>query len=682
MFEWGGLPDDGSKVCAEYADWIVDNRTQLPDWFAADPREAFMASYPFHPSVLSVFERKWQVLPRFQQTRGILRLLALWVSKAYQEGFKGAHRDHLIGLGTAPLEDPLFQAAVFEQLGESKLIGAVTTDICGKKDAHALMLDKEASEDIKKARLHRKVAVSIFFESNGGMANTEATVPEVRLAVGDPEQDIANVETVLDNLTGNCYFLSTQRNRYRFGIKPNLIKLLADRRANIKDPQINQRVREQVEKVFSEGGGVERVYFPNKSNAIADRPALTIAILDPEIPMQDKKTIELIDDMTRSHGNSARTYKSALIWSSAESNTIMKEEARKLLAWEEIKQDKDSLRLDEGQTKDLETNLQQSRRDLKESVWRSYKYLVMLGKDNKLRQVDLGLIHSSSASSMVQLIINRLLQDGDITDGISAAFLVRNWPPAFNEWSTKSVRDMFFASPQFPRILNQALVKDAIAKGVANKVVGYVGKSDNEYKPFYYGEVLADNDVEISEDMYIIKAEEAEKQTKPPFLTSIRVTPDNITIKPGYQETFAVDCYDQFGRPIKCGEVRWDSTGGSIDSQGVFSAGEHEGSYIITASAGDIMGKARIAVGVIEVPPPPPPRPLPELSLMSWSGDLPAQKWMNFYTKFLAKFAVGGGLKITVKIDVKPEGGLSDQKIEETRSALRELGISEDLKLE
>ena len=33
----------------------------------------------------AVFERKWQTLPRFQRTRGILRLLALWVSWAYRE---------------------------------------------------------------------------------------------------------------------------------------------------------------------------------------------------------------------------------------------------------------------------------------------------------------------------------------------------------------------------------------------------------------------------------------------------------------------------------------------------------------------------------------------------------------------------------------------------------------------
>ena len=138
---------------------------------------------------------------RFQQTRGVLRLLALWVSRAYQEGFKGAHKDPLIGLGTAPLDDPLFRAAVFEQLGESRLEGAVTTDICGKKDSHAIRLDSEAVDAIKKARLHRKVATTIFFESNGGTLRAEATVPEIRLAVAEPDLDIGNVETVLETLS-------------------------------------------------------------------------------------------------------------------------------------------------------------------------------------------------------------------------------------------------------------------------------------------------------------------------------------------------------------------------------------------------------------------------------------------------------------------------------------------------
>ncbi|HEY1255864.1 MAG TPA: DUF499 domain-containing protein, partial [Terracidiphilus sp.] len=185
LFEWDEnavandgrvlLNRDAMTTCNEFGDWVKDHRQQVPEQFPFDgAREAFAATYPFHPTVFSVFERKWQALPRFQQTRGVLRLLALWVSHAFQDGFKGDHRDALIGLGTAPLDDPQFRAAMFEQLGEHRLEAAVTTDICGKKDSHAVRLDNEAVEAIQKSRLHRKVATTIFFESNGGMSRAEA----------------------------------------------------------------------------------------------------------------------------------------------------------------------------------------------------------------------------------------------------------------------------------------------------------------------------------------------------------------------------------------------------------------------------------------------------------------------------------------------------------------------------
>ncbi|MDP9438649.1 MAG: DUF499 domain-containing protein, partial [Actinomycetota bacterium] len=199
LFEWVGMPNDGVKVAREYANWALEHRQQIPGWFPVDKaRDAFESTYPFHPTVLSVFERKWQALPRFQRTRGVLRLLALWVSKAYQEGYRGAHRDPLIGLGTAPLDDPIFRAAVFEQLGETGLEVAVTTDICGKASSHAIRLDQEAVDTIKKTRLHRKVATTVFFESNGGQMRGETTLPEIRMGIGQPGLDVGNVETALE----------------------------------------------------------------------------------------------------------------------------------------------------------------------------------------------------------------------------------------------------------------------------------------------------------------------------------------------------------------------------------------------------------------------------------------------------------------------------------------------------
>ncbi len=198
LFEWNGLPDDARKTISEHVQWIEEHKAHL-SFSTETARQQFEASYPFHPAVLSLFERKWQALPRFQQTRGMLRLLALWVAKSYNDGYKKIIRDSLITLGSAPLEDPNFRAAVFEQLGENRLEAAVTTDIAGKNDSHSIRLDNEAIDAIKKARLHKKCATIIFFESNGGQTSQGlATMPEIKLSTGDPNLDIGLVDSVLN----------------------------------------------------------------------------------------------------------------------------------------------------------------------------------------------------------------------------------------------------------------------------------------------------------------------------------------------------------------------------------------------------------------------------------------------------------------------------------------------------
>jgi len=58
-----------------------------------------------------------------------------------------------------------------------------------------------------------------------------------------------------------------------------------------------------------------------------------------------------------------------------------------------------------------------------------------------------------------------------------------------------------------------------------------------------------------------------------------------------------------------------------------------------------------------------------------WFGEIAAQKWMQFYTKVLARFVGNGGLRLEVKVSISPEGGVSRQQADEIKSALRELGL-------
>jgi hypothetical protein len=168
-----------------------------------------------------------------------------------------------------------------------------------------------------------------------------------------------------------------------------------------------------VQKVFTKGYGVERVYFPERSNQITDRPVLTLAVLPPDQSFEEKaRTLAFIETVTRESGASARTFKSAIIWAVPDGASGLNEDARKLLAWEDIDSEVTSgtLKLDDGQKKQLGESLKKAERDLYENVWRTYKNIVLLGKDNQPREIDLGLIHSSAADSIVALILNRSLR--------------------------------------------------------------------------------------------------------------------------------------------------------------------------------------------------------------------------------------------------------------------------------
>lgn len=647
LFEWdtralGGdgrviLPSKAKDACHEYARWVADFSQQLTPSIPPDhARSYFEASYPFHPTVLSVFERKWQAVPKFQQTRGILRMLAIWVSHAYTAAYRKVHPDPLINLGTAPLEDSIFRAAVFDQLGNRALETAVTTDIAGRKDSHAVALDGEAIEAIQRERLHQKVASVVFFESNGGTAKGEATVPEIRLATGHPALDLGNIETAVDALVDRSYYLIVEKKHYKFSLRENLNKRFSDKKASVKGPAITETVNQEIQKVFGPRDGIERVFFPEKSLQVSDRPTITFIIGDLEHTMEDgPATRQYVENITKECGSSSRTFKSALIWVLADRAHELREEARKVLAWSAIEEDSGDLNLDDAQQAQLAENLKKARRDLKESVWRAFKHVLLLGKDGLLREIDLGLVHSSAATTPIENVINRLTADGDFDKAISVRLLLKNWSGAFTEWPTKAVRDALYASPQFPRIIKgTTAIQEAVARGIVSGELAYVGKTPaGPYLPFLFRQSVDSSEIEIADDVFIIRGDLADA------CLANKASPCEPTPQPG-------------GAPPTSPPVGGNSTGTTSGTQAD--------------------------------PTPPESTPFPAetaavVSRIEWSGNVPAQKWMNFYTRVLSKFATAQGLDLHVSFSVNPPDGVSKQKLEEAQAALRELGLEGDV---
>jgi len=216
-----------SKACA---DWCFERTARLPsEWMTVDSatteakarerlRRRFEACYPFHPSTLSVFRRKWSALAQFQQTRGTLAMLAQWVSWAARRHFQQARTEALITLGSAPLDVPEFRAVVLGQLGEQRLDVAIAADLAGPT-AYAGALDADTRGPLRD--IHRRVGTAILFESSGGQVDKIAHLPELRFALGEPEVETTSVDSAAGALEARGFFVrkvGTDGFRTRFRI--------------------------------------------------------------------------------------------------------------------------------------------------------------------------------------------------------------------------------------------------------------------------------------------------------------------------------------------------------------------------------------------------------------------------------------------------------------------------------
>ncbi len=702
------LPDDAIETCIVYAAWVRKYRLQLPDWFPFEHTEQiFMNSYPFHPSALTVFERKWNTLPHFQHTRGILHIMALLIANAYEEGYSRVYPDPLICLGTAPLDDLDFRAAVRAQLGnDERLETSIVTDICGR-NAFAQRLDYNASDDIKHNRLHLKVATAIFFESNGGVpleTPMKTTEPEIRFAVEEPGLNIEHVKTVLETLAEHCYYLTRENGHYRFSLTPNLNKSFADRRSQVDEERIAEQVGVSIKNVFADSDRV--IFFPEHSKDIPDQPVLTLAVLSPEYTRQYSETVQLIETITKNYGDSERTFKNAIIWIVTDDDTRLNEEVQKLLTWQDLR---DEIEADNELFQELSefdpshiraqiaSNMKKSQKTLQDLVWQTYKHVALLNKEYEIGFPDLGYFESGRDGTLSTVIIHQLRLYDYVVDAVSARFLARNWPREFqdNPWSTQTVQDMFFASPLFPRLLNPDILRETIAKGVSTGHLAYGGpKIDGKYEPFYYQKVLMLGDVEISEATCILTPETAEAYlsgiVRP--LKSLTVDPPRIELSDGEKLTFTIHAMDENGEEIKK-NVLWEATGGSINEHGVLTVEEKErGDLEVRATAGDQSAWVKVRIlpktpesPEIQVDPIPveTPQEQPEHTTaathLTWSGEVTGKNIAEVYEKVLLRFSTDHTMKISLNVEVLKEEGIAPGHIDAMKAALRELGLNGDV---
>lgn len=641
LFDELGSERVRKNVTRTYADWCFEHRTQLPrEWTAVDStatearakeylRRRFEACFPFHPAVLSVFQRKWQALSQYQQTRGTLAMLAQWISWAYRTGFQEARREPLITLGSAPLEVPEFRSVVLGQLGESRLVAAIDSDVAGEH-AHARALDADTKGPLR--NLHRRVGTAIFFESSGGQVDRVAHMPELRFALGEPRVDVASVDNAALALENRSYFFRrVGSDGFQISYQPTMKKVVNDRRASLdEETEIIPAMRILVKKEFERGTGISTVWFPSDSEAVEDTPRLTLVVADPLSEWSEKGQLrEQIAEWTRRRGNSDRLYPAALVWCLKKPGRELREKVELWLAWKRVQKEIAEGTLggdfDQADLASIQENLADAEAAAGDEVWGGYRYAVILDKKEPdwLKVIDLGAGHSSSGVTLNGRVMTALKADSLLSESIGAGYIERHWPPALKEsgaWPLAGLRKSFLDGSLIRLIDPDATLRQKIVDFIERGEFGLASsqKNDGTYERVWFDEQIGLEEISFEHQVFLLLKEKV-KALKEPTVT------EGGTILPTGGEPYL---------PIGLGPV---------------------------------------------VTPEPPAEPLPPGAkrTLHISGEVPPEVWNRIGIKVIPKLRSGSDLQVKVSFSVTVE----EQQVQTFQAELKQILTDLDLAL-
>jgi hypothetical protein len=648
LFEDIGSDRVRKNVSKAYADWCFERRAQLPsEWTAVDTatteakareylRGRFEVCYPFHPATLSVFQRKWQALSQYQQTRGTLAMLAQWISWAYRTGFTDARREPLITLGSAPMEVSEFRSVVLGQLGESRLVAAIDADICGNQ-SHALAMDADTKGVLR--NIHRRVGTAILFESSGGQTDKMAHLPELRFALGEPEMDTTSIDNAAFALEDKSYFVRrVGSDGFKIGHQPTMKKVVSDRRASLdEDTEITPATRTLIQKEFEHKASIPLVPFPADGTALQDTPKLTLVIVDPASDWSGTGALrDQIAEWTKQRGKSPRLYPGSLVWCLKKPGRDLRDKVELWLAWRRVAKEIADGTLggdfDKTDRAEILSKVSDAEEAAKDEVWGGYRFAVLAdGKEpDGLKTIDLGAGHSSSGETLCGRVTTALKSQALLNESVGAGYIERNWPPALKEsgaWPLASLRQSFL-NGSLTRLLDpdtilRSRIVDSVVKGDFGLASGQ--KPNGGYERLWFGELIAPDEVAFDHGVFLLLKAKAKA-----LKASSELLPEREPI-PG----------EKPGPKPEPGQ---------------------------------------------EPSPKPEPQPeeerTPAARILHVVGSLPPETWNRLGTKLLPKLRTGTNLAIRVEFIVTADGSAADGLQAELQQVLKDLGLDGTIRVE
>jgi Protein of unknown function (DUF499) len=214
--------------------------------------QAIERAYPFHPSLISVLDKRISTMPNFQHTRGALRILALAVRRLWESQPDNTlliHTHHL------DLKVPAIVEEVTGHIGRTAFKAVIEKDIASAPGGD--LAQSELIDAQRGGRYAQNLATTIYYWS---LTRDIPGVSESALlgSVFAPGDDVNQYVRALELLTGDLelgawYIAVEPRGGFRFGTEAAPGKVLAEIRETIKPTDVSRKCLDILEDLFKDG---------------------------------------------------------------------------------------------------------------------------------------------------------------------------------------------------------------------------------------------------------------------------------------------------------------------------------------------------------------------------------------------------------------------------------------------
>jgi predicted AAA+ superfamily ATPase len=461
------------KVAHAYVEYYRANKDYFPtEAQSIDYEERLKKAYPIHPELFDRLYTDWGTSPRFQRTRGVLRLMASVIHHLW----KGGHNQALILPSDIAISDEDVQSELTRNLTENWR-SVIEKDIDGDGSLPEKMDNQ--NENYGKTNATRRIARALFMGSaplvdaqRKGMDYRKVLLGSV--PIGEAP---ASFSDALNKLALNATYLYQDKELFWYALSPTVSKLAADRQREVlKDKhRVKTELERRLRTALMERGDFDKIHIlPDTSADVIDEETARLVVLGKESAHKrggGSLAVTAVRQFVTNRGNSPRRFRNALVFLAPDATamTELEDSISYYIAWQSIVLESDPLNLTSQQKRNAEENTRNREGEVLARLAETYSWLLAPIQDDPKGNWEVEEFRIQGQQALA-VKASQKLREQDLLVASLAGSILRQHMDKYSLWGGNhcSVRDLvdYYATYTFlPRLKSPQVLLSAISAG-------------------------------------------------------------------------------------------------------------------------------------------------------------------------------------------------------------------------